>query len=94
MDNFIKIRYYSSGEKVCYDDIAKSPIYTAIVNINKIVSMTDRIIWFCGPNAKKFPYRVIKMSNGERFFVTEDTGLELENVLIGNYKEAVITDNN
>ena len=78
---FKEIQIYCSGDEVCFDDIQKSERPTVVVNTEHIVSISEIRTWgFCTGN-EDFPYRVIRMSTGERILCVPESANELVRLL-------------
>ena len=82
MNNFIQVQIYCSGNSCCFDDIKRSNKPFITININEIVSLGQREDWgFCDEHWK-YPYRILTMSNGDKYLLVVDSANELEEKLL------------
>lgn len=84
MNNFIKIQIYCKGNKCCFDDIQKSKKPFITININEISTLEEKTDWGFCDEYWKYPYRVLTMSNGDRYLCIVDSANELDKKLLEN----------
>lgn len=84
MNNFTKVQIYCNGNKCCFDDIQKSKKPYITININEISSIGPKTDWgFCN-EYWKYPYRILKMHNGDSFLCVLESANELDKKLLEN----------
>ena len=82
MNNFAKVQIYCGGDKCCFDDIQNSKKPYITINMNDISSLEEKTDWgFCA-NYWKYPYRKLKMNNGDCYLCVLESANELEKKLL------------
>ena len=82
MNNFYKVQIYCKANKCCFDDIQKSSKPSIVININEISSLEEQTDWGFCEGHKNYPYRKLKMNNGDAYLCVLKSANELENILI------------
>jgi len=80
---FTEIQVYCKKQNCCFDDIKNSKRPKYIINTEHISSHGPKETWgFCDDN-EKYPYRILKMTNNDKFYCMLEDGDNLEKLLLG-----------
>ena len=80
--SFAKVQVYCKANNCCFDDIKNSRKPFIIINMDEISSIEPQVDWgFCEGHSK-YPFRKLKMHNGDAFLCVLDSVNELEKKLL------------
>ena len=86
MNNFTQVQIYCKYDGCCFDDIQKSSKPFITININEISTLGYKEDWgFCN-KYWKYPYRKLKMNNGDTYLCVIESADELDKKLLENNK--------
>lgn len=92
MNQFVKVRIYCQGNRCCFDDIQKSSKPYITINTSEISSIEPKTDWGFCENYWKYPYRELKMNNGDVYLCVLESANELEKILLGEDEHEGDTD--
>ena len=92
MNQFVKVQIYCKGNHCCFDDIKKSSKPYITINTSEISSIEPKHDWGFCENYWKYPYRKLKMNNGDVYLCVLESANELEKILLGEDEHEGDTD--
>lgn len=84
MNNFLRVQIYCKANKCCFSDIKDSKKPYITININDISSLGPKEEWGFCEEYWNYPYRELKMSNGDSYLCVLESANELDKKLVGD----------
>ncbi len=79
---FTKVQIYCRAEKCCFNTIKESKKPTIVINTSQISSLEEETDWGFCENYWDYPYRILRMSNGNEYLCVLESANKLEEILL------------